>query len=182
MPMKNCCMLTNSSGQRVWTRVIKGRQLGQRWTTWFKWKGSISHSDIDYQFPTIFRAKALTWSIVLHSVQSFNSGKETTQVAVHEWYRNTPGLVLWSHMEAARDRVAMYNLRWICGASICLVSSLTIIKLVQMSSIQIISKFPSYENGAITLHGISLRCGRLSTYVSRKKTQFCVHHEIFSRS
>lgn len=182
MPMKNCCMLTNSSGQRVWTRVIKGRQLGQRWTTWFKWKGSISHSDIDYQFPTIFRDKALTWSTVLHSVQSFNSGKETTQVAVHEWYRNTPGLVLWSHMEAARDRVAMYNLRWICGASICLVSSLTIIKLVQMSSIQIISKFPSYENGAITLHGISLRCGRLSTYVSRKKTQFCVHHEIFSRS
>jgi hypothetical protein len=56
--MKNCCMLTNSSDQRVWTRVIKGRQLGQRWNTWFKWKGGITPSDIDYQFPAIFRDTA----------------------------------------------------------------------------------------------------------------------------
>jgi hypothetical protein len=51
-------MLTNSSGQKVWTRVIKGRQLGQRWTTLFKWKGGITLSDVDHQFPAIFRNKA----------------------------------------------------------------------------------------------------------------------------
>jgi hypothetical protein len=55
MPVKNCYMLTNSSGQKVWTRVLKGGQLGHRW---FKWTGGITPSDIDHQFPAIFRDKA----------------------------------------------------------------------------------------------------------------------------
>jgi len=57
MPMKNCCMLTNSSGQRVWTRVIKGRQ-GRDEPHSSSGKVAFTPSDIDHQFPAFFKDKA----------------------------------------------------------------------------------------------------------------------------
>jgi hypothetical protein len=127
-------------------------------------KVGITPSDTDHQFPAIFRDKAAAWSM-FHFVQSFNSGQETTQVAVHEWYHNTPRMVLRRLMEAARDRIAIYNLRGICWVSICLVNSLTVIKLLQMSWVQIplIYKWSYYI-------GISWKYGTLSNQASRKNS------------
>jgi hypothetical protein len=48
---------------------------------WFMWEEGIKPSDTHHQFPAVFRDKAPACSTVFNCVWSFNSGKETTQVA-----------------------------------------------------------------------------------------------------
>jgi hypothetical protein len=48
---------------------------------------------------------------VFNWVRGFNSGKETVQVAVHEWYRNTPEKRLCeAKWKLPKEMAAIYNL------------------------------------------------------------------------
>jgi hypothetical protein len=78
--------------------VVKARgQKSQhgRWCRWAEmhhvilWKEVIKLSDI-HQSSEICWETAPACSTVFNWVWRFNSGKETTQVAVHKWYHNTP--------------------------------------------------------------------------------------------
>jgi len=64
--------------------------LEQRWTTWFLWKEGIKPLDIHCRECAAFGEGAPVCSTAFKGVWCFNSGKETAQAAVHEWYRNSP--------------------------------------------------------------------------------------------
>lgn len=68
---------------------MEGHYHGQRQTARFLWKEGLKASDIYRRLSAICVGKALARSTVFHCVRRFNSGKETAQTAVREWYRST---------------------------------------------------------------------------------------------
>jgi hypothetical protein len=69
---------------------IEGDYHGLSWTTWFLWKEGVKPSDIHRWSSAVCGEEASAHSIVFNWVQRLNSGKETSQAAVHEWYCSTP--------------------------------------------------------------------------------------------
>ena len=140
MPVKDYCIITKSSGRSSWTGVAKWRRLSwPRWTTWFLWKEGIKASDIHCRFSTDFGEKTPARSTVFNLVRSLNSDKETTQVALSEWYC----LKKW-----LRDAIAKFPRRGqhvsprrttFCSSS-CLVFGLKVIELLPMRWVQIVSE------------------------------------------
>jgi hypothetical protein len=67
---------------------MEGDYQGQRGTTWFLWKESVTPSDIHRRLSAVCAEEAAARSSVFNWARGFNSGKETAQVAVREWYRS----------------------------------------------------------------------------------------------
>jgi hypothetical protein len=71
-------------------RKMEGDYHGQRWTTWTLCKEGVTPSDIQRRLSSVCEQKASAWDTVFSWVQGFSGGKESAQVAVRVWYRNTP--------------------------------------------------------------------------------------------
>ena len=78
------------SGRMDKIQKNQGDSYGQGWTTRLLWKEGVKPSDIHRRLSAIRWEKAPARDTVLNWVRSFSSGKKTGQVAVREWYRNTP--------------------------------------------------------------------------------------------
>jgi hypothetical protein len=131
---------------------MEGDFHGQRQATWFLWKVDVKQADIHRRLSAVCGGKTPAHSAVLNRERSFNSGKETAQVSVHEWYQNTQkngsakpsGSSLGEGSGVCRTRV-------LCWASSCLVFSLKITnccKLVQSETFPNVAQiFMTIENG-----------------------------------
>lgn len=69
---------------------MEGNYYEHRCTTWFPWKEGIKPTDIQHQLSAICGEKAGACSTVFNYVMELNTGKGIAQLAIHEWYRNTP--------------------------------------------------------------------------------------------
>jgi hypothetical protein len=72
------------------SRKMKGDYHGQRQTTWFLCEEDVTPSDIKRRLSAVCREKAPASITVFSWLRGFSSGKESAQVAVRAWYRNTP--------------------------------------------------------------------------------------------
>jgi hypothetical protein len=67
---------------------MEGNYHGQRWTMWLTLKESVK--TVRYSLSAICGEKVPAHSTVFIWIWSFSSGKETAQVAAHEWHLSTP--------------------------------------------------------------------------------------------
>jgi hypothetical protein len=67
---------------------MEGDYHGQRWTMWFLCKQGVKPPDIHHWLSAICGEKTPAHSTMFNWVWSFNSGKESAQAAVREWYHN----------------------------------------------------------------------------------------------
>jgi hypothetical protein len=67
---------------------MEGDYHGLSWTMWFLHKEGVKLSDIHCWTSAVCGEMALSCSTVFE--RSFNSGEETAQATVYEWYCNTP--------------------------------------------------------------------------------------------